>query len=63
MIGAIKLMRAGLEKLAAYAPVHRGVNVDSFTHGVKENLSVIETAHQNGGPTPRLQIPRLFLED
>ncbi len=62
LIGAIKLMRAGLEKLVAYAPVHRGVNVDSFTCGVKNNLSEIETAHQNGGPTPRLQIPRLFLE-
>ncbi len=62
LIGAIKLMRAGLEKLAAYAPVHRRVNVDTFTLGVKANLSEIEAAHQKGGPAPQLQIPSLILE-
>ena len=63
LIGAIKLMRAGLEKLAAYGPVHCGVNVDTFMGGVKANLSDIEAAHEKGEPAPQLQIPCLILED
>jgi len=63
LIGAIKLMSAGLEKLAAYSPIYRGVNLDCFIRGVKDNLIEIEAAHQSGGPIPELKVPRLFLEN
>jgi len=61
LIGAIKLMRAGLDKLAPYPPVHLGVGLGSFTQGVKENLKQIELAYEKGGDSPTLDIPVLCL--
>jgi predicted metal-dependent hydrolase len=60
--GAIKLMRSGLEKITAYSPAHLGVEVDSFVHGVKENLREIEIAYQNKGLPPELRVPNLSLK-
>lgn len=59
LIGAIKLWRSGLEKLASYPAVHLGVNVDSFVRGVRDNLKQIESAHQNGEGCPDLSVPPL----
>ncbi len=61
-MGAIKLMRSGLEKISAYPPILLGVKVDSFAHGVKANLREIEIAHQTKGDPPELPIPPLFLK-
>ena len=61
-MGAIKLMRSGLEKISAYPPIHLGVTVDSFAHGVKANLREIEIDHQTKGNPPELQIPPLSLK-
>ncbi len=61
-MGAIKLMRSGLEKISAYPPTHLGVNVDSFVHRVTANLREIEIAHQTKGNPPELQIPPLSLK-
>jgi hypothetical protein len=62
LMGAIKLMRSGLEKISAYPSTHLGVKVDSFAHGVKANLREIEIAHQTKGTPPELQIPPLSLK-
>jgi len=62
MMGAIKLWRSGLEKLAAYPAVHLGVRLDSFIDHVRGNLGEIEIAHRKGGIVPQLRVPRLFLE-
>ncbi len=61
LIGAIKLLRAGLEKLAAYPPLHLGVNLDSFIQEVKGNLKEIEVAHQKGEGPPALKAPVISL--
>ena len=62
MMGAIKLWRSGLEKLAAYPAVHLGVRLNSFIDHVRGNLGEIEIAHRKGGIVPQLRVPRLFLE-
>ena len=62
LIGAIKLLSAGLEKLAAYPPQHLGVKLDSFVQGVKGNLKEVEKAHQLGGAAPELSVPELSLD-
>lgn len=62
MIGAIKLWRSGLEKLAAYPAVHVGVRLDSFIDHVKGNLREMEIARQKGGIVPPLRVAKLFLE-
>ena len=46
LIGAIKLLHAGLEKLAGYPPMHLGVELDSFIQEVNGNLKQIERAYQ-----------------
>lgn len=62
LIGAIKLWRAGLEKLTAYPPVHLGVDLDSFIQEVKANLKDIELAYQKGGDSPALSVPQISLD-
>ena len=62
LIGAIKLMRSGLEKLKAYPPTHLGVELESFVHGVKENLREIEIAYQNKELPPEVRVPPLSLK-
>jgi predicted metal-dependent hydrolase len=59
LIGAIKLMKSGLEKLAAYPPTYLGVDVESFARGVEKNLREIESAYQTGGAPPDLCVPPL----
>lgn len=58
--GAIKLWRLGLEKLEAYGPVHLGVNIESFMEAVRENLTELEAARDQGGQCPSLSIPTLY---
>ncbi len=62
LIGAIKLLHAGLEKLAAYPPIHLGVKLDSFVQEVKQNLQQIEQAYQKAGDPPELSVPVLALD-
>jgi len=59
LIGAIKLWRAGLAKLAAYPPVHLGVDLDSFIQGVKRNLAEVELVYEKGGDPAQLHVPVL----
>lgn len=61
LIGAIKLWRSGLEKLATYPPSHLGVELDAFIERVQSHLREIEVVHQKGGDPPPLDVPRLFL--
>jgi len=61
LIGAIKLWRSGLEKLAVYPPMHLRVNLDSFTQGVKGNLKEIEVAYRTREGPPGLDVPVLSL--
>lgn len=61
MIGAIKLWRSGLEKLAGYPPVHLGVKLELFIDNVRDNLGQMEIARQKGGIVPPLRVPQLSL--
>jgi predicted metal-dependent hydrolase len=60
-IGAVKLWRTGLEKLAPYQPVYLGMNVAALMASVQENLGHLERAHERGMPTPGLEIPSIRL--
>ena len=62
LIGALKLWRAGLEKLEPYPAVHLGVDLLSFVQAVKSNLKTVEIAHQSGRAAPELNVPRLGLD-
>lgn len=62
LIGAIKLWRSGLEKLAVYPPVHLGVELDPFIQKVKANLKEIELVYERKGDLPALSVPRLSLD-
>ena len=59
LIGSIKLWRSGLEKLAAYPPVHMGVQLGSFIEEVKAGLKEVERAYEKGGDSPNLHVPQL----
>ena len=50
--GAIKLWRAGLEKLDGYPEIHLSVDLASFVRAVKGNLAVVETARSVAWTTP-----------
>jgi len=54
--GALKLWRTGLEKIAPYAPVHLGVNVEALAEAVQRNLAELESAQ-----TARLEAPSIHL--
>jgi predicted metal-dependent hydrolase len=58
--GAIKLWHSGLEKIAPYAPVYLGLDVDAFMRAVMENLAALESARQKqDGESVPLMIPVL----
>jgi len=59
LIGSIKLWRSGLEKLAAYPPVHMGVELGSFIKEVKAGLKEIELAYEKGSDSLNLHVPQL----
>lgn len=61
--GAVKLLRAGIERLRPYRPVCRGVRVAEFLAAVEADLAVIEAARDRGGEAPEPHAPRLSLED
>src|SRR3989304_2085467 len=62
LIGSIKLWRSGLEKLAAYPPVHMGVKLDSFIRAVKAGLKRVGSADAKGGDAPEIHVPELSLD-
>ena len=62
LIGAIKLWRSGLEKLAAYPPNHLGVDLSSFVQVVKLNLMKVAEAYEKKGDSPTLDMPVLSLD-
>jgi predicted metal-dependent hydrolase len=61
LMGAIKLWRAGLQKLGGYPPIHLDVDVASFIKGVEVSLKEVEGAYQKGQDSPDLNIPPLAL--
>ena len=58
-VGAIKLWRMGLEKIAPYGPNYLGIAVGPFAEAVKANLQKLEAAQQTGGEPAPLDIPTL----
>jgi len=61
LVGAIKLLQSGLKKLEGFAPIHLGVDLESFLRGVRDNLKEIENAHQKGEDLHLLHLPSLSL--
>jgi predicted metal-dependent hydrolase len=61
LIGAIKLWRAGLEKLEAYQAVHLGVDLASLIGATKKNLKIVEHAHEQKASAPTVSVPRISL--
>jgi predicted metal-dependent hydrolase len=59
--GAIKLWRAGLEKLDGYPEIHLSVDLAGFVRAVKGNLTVVEAACRDGQAAPALSAPVLRL--
>jgi len=57
--GAIKLWRAGLEKLDSYPEIHLSVDLAAFVRAVKESLTVVEAACRDGQAAPALHAPVL----
>jgi predicted metal-dependent hydrolase len=60
-IGAVKLWRTALEKLAPYQPVFLGMNVEALMRSVQESLANLENAQKRGEPTPDVEIPSIQL--
>jgi predicted metal-dependent hydrolase len=61
LAGAIKLWRAGLQKLEGYPPIHLDVDLASFINGVETSLKEVELAHRKGQDSPDLNVPPLSL--
>lgn len=58
-IGAIKLWRAGLEKLEPYGSAHLGVDLASLVGPTKENLARAEAAERQSAAAADLRPPRI----
>ena len=50
-VGAIKLWRTGIEKLAPYGPVFLGINVDTLVTAVRANLAQLEAGQPRATDT------------
>ncbi|MGH7888003.1 MAG: DUF309 domain-containing protein [Candidatus Binatia bacterium] len=50
-VGAIKLWRTGIEKVAPFGPVYLGVNVESLVGAVRANLAQLEAGQPNSTDT------------
>ena len=59
--GAIKLWRAGLEKLDGYPEIHLSVDLAAFVRAVNQNLTAVEAACRDGQAAPALSVPALRL--
>lgn len=46
-VGAIKLWRMGVDKIALYGPVFYGINVESLIEAVRANLAQLESGKPN----------------
>jgi len=62
LIGAIKLWRVGLEKLDAYPSIHLGVDLAALAGATRNNLQIVEAAHQKNAAAPDIPIPRISLD-
>lgn len=61
--GALKLLRAGLEKLEPYAPRCLGLDIGAFVAGVRSDLRRLETSRATDGSSPAPDVPRLCLAE
>ncbi|MBI4526596.1 MAG: DUF309 domain-containing protein [Deltaproteobacteria bacterium] len=61
LIGAIKLLHAGLDKIEPYRPAYLGLELDSFVLDVKANLREIESAYRKKEQAPEIIVPVLSL--
>lgn len=50
-MGALKLWRTGLDKLAPYEPVFYGVNVEALLKAVRGNLTQLEADQRKNAAT------------
>lgn len=60
LIGAIKLWRAGLEKLETYPAIHFGIDLASLTRATRVNLKEVELAHRQNSTAPEIPVPQIF---
>lgn len=61
LIGAIKLWRAGLEKLETYPAIHLGVDLASLIGATNKNLKIVEHAYEQTASAPDVSVPRISL--
>ncbi len=61
LIGAIKLWQRGLEKLESYPAIHLGVDLGALVGATKNNLTIVERAHEQSAAAPDLAVPRIAL--
>ncbi|HEY2987299.1 MAG TPA: DUF309 domain-containing protein [Candidatus Binatia bacterium] len=62
LIGAIKLWRTGLEKLEGYPAIHLGIDLGSLLRATKENLKVVEAAHQQSSRAAEIDVPQIAFD-
>src|SRR5713226_3891477 len=62
LIGAIKLWRAGLEKLDGYPAIYLGVDLASLAGATRENLKIVEAAYQKNAGASEIRVPKIVLD-
>jgi uncharacterized protein len=60
-VGAIKLWRMGLEKLALYGAAYEGIELESLTKSVRVNLAALEGTQRSEDPAPTLEPPVIHI--
>jgi predicted metal-dependent hydrolase len=59
LVGAIKLLSSGLNRLLPFRPAHQGIDLERFLRGVELGLKEIEIVHAQGGDSVSLSAPVL----
>jgi len=60
-VGAIKLWRTGLEKIEPYGASYQGIELESFSKLVRENLAKLENAQQKGSAEAPIDAPTIHV--
>ena len=60
-VGAIKLWRMGLEKIEPYGASYQGIELQSFSISVRDNLAKLEAAQQEGSAETVIDAPMIHV--